>query len=202
MPLYNQTDWTQGLTKFLKDQLQKIVEHYQGSNAQTSFLTAGPTSVVDIDNILKIWNYCTQLAGHMYEVSTQPAAHMYEVSTQLAGHMYKVSTYLAAHMYKVSTELAAHIYEVSTWPPAYMYEVSAELATHMYKVSAQLAGHMYNISTQLVSHMYAVSTPIDQQKNMGMMKECVSLYLGQYHFTRAVGCDGCCRRVCWRGRTS
>ena len=64
------SDWAQAITKFLKEQLVKIMEHYQGSqtSATTSFLTAGPTAVVDIDSAMKYWNYVTQLAKHLYEV--------------------------------------------------------------------------------------------------------------------------------------
>ena len=62
----------QSITKFLKEQLQKIIEHYQGSTVphQTSFLTAGQTNAVDIDQALKYWNYCCALAKQLYDVSS------------------------------------------------------------------------------------------------------------------------------------
>ena len=67
---YHHSDWAQAITKFLKEQLMKIMEHYQGSQtaSTTSFLTAGPTAVVDIDSANKHWSYVTQLAKHLYEV--------------------------------------------------------------------------------------------------------------------------------------
>ena len=63
-------EWAQTLTRFLKEQLQKIIEHYQGSSSglQTSFLTAGGSSMVDVDSAIKIWNYTSDLTRHLYEV--------------------------------------------------------------------------------------------------------------------------------------
>ena len=61
-------DWSQAVCKFLKEQLLKILEYYQGSSSTTSFLTAGSTApVVEIDMTMRHWNYCSQLARHMYE---------------------------------------------------------------------------------------------------------------------------------------
>ncbi|XP_064639525.1 mediator of RNA polymerase II transcription subunit 12-like protein isoform X2 [Lineus longissimus] len=63
-------DWAQALTKFLKEQLQKISEHYvgSGSSAQTSFLTATQTTSQDLlDLSLRQWKYCTQLMQYMYK---------------------------------------------------------------------------------------------------------------------------------------
>jgi mediator of RNA polymerase II transcription subunit 12 len=66
-------EWTQALTKYLREQLQKILEYYQGSGggsavaaAQSGFLTAAPTTVIDLDGATRQWNYGTQLAQHMY----------------------------------------------------------------------------------------------------------------------------------------
>lgn len=70
--LFYPTDWTQSLTKYLKEQLQKIQDHYHGgiSGPQTSFLlTSQPTTQVDMEHALKQWTYCTRLAKHMYNVS-------------------------------------------------------------------------------------------------------------------------------------
>ena len=52
----------------MKDQLAKIIEHYQGSTTTTSFLTAGNTNTIDIDTAIKNWTYVTQLARTLYEV--------------------------------------------------------------------------------------------------------------------------------------
>jgi len=67
------TEWTQALTKYLREQLQKIIEHYQGGGggsalaaAQSGFLTAAPTTIVDLDGAMRQWNYGNQLAQHMY----------------------------------------------------------------------------------------------------------------------------------------
>ncbi|XP_070173165.1 mediator of RNA polymerase II transcription subunit 12-like protein isoform X2 [Littorina saxatilis] len=61
-------DWTQSLTKYLREQLQKIQEHYHsGANGpQTAFLLANHNSQADMESALKQWNYCTRLAKHMY----------------------------------------------------------------------------------------------------------------------------------------
>ncbi|XP_012937095.1 mediator of RNA polymerase II transcription subunit 12-like protein [Aplysia californica] len=64
-------DWTQALTKYLKDQLQKIQDFYHGTSTPqaTPFLLAqAPNpSQVDLDLAMKNWNYCTRFANHMYE---------------------------------------------------------------------------------------------------------------------------------------
>ncbi len=46
------------------------MDHYQGSSAglATSFLTAGGSSMVDVDSAVKIWNYIADLTKHLYEV--------------------------------------------------------------------------------------------------------------------------------------
>ena len=65
------SDWTQSLTKYLREQLQKIQEHYHsGANGpQTSFLLANHNSQADMEHAVKQWGYCTRLAKHMYNVS-------------------------------------------------------------------------------------------------------------------------------------
>jgi len=60
-------EWTQALTKFLHEQLQKIIEHHKGSGAQVGFLTAGPTSVIDVEAATRHWNYGMLLVQHMYD---------------------------------------------------------------------------------------------------------------------------------------
>jgi len=60
-------EWTQAVTKFLHEQLQKIMEHYKGTGAPVGFLTAGPTSVVDVDAATRQWNYVMLLVQHMYD---------------------------------------------------------------------------------------------------------------------------------------
>jgi len=60
-------EWTQALTKFLHEQLQKIIEHYKGTGTQVGFLTAGPTSVIDMDAATRQWNYVMLLVQHMYD---------------------------------------------------------------------------------------------------------------------------------------
>ncbi len=64
------SEWALTLTRFLKDQLQKVIDHYQGSGSglQTSFLTAGGSSMVDVDSAMKVWNFCCDLTKHLYEV--------------------------------------------------------------------------------------------------------------------------------------
>ncbi|CAG5131136.1 unnamed protein product, partial [Candidula unifasciata] len=65
-------DWTQALTKFLKDQLQKIQDYFTETSSTpmtTPFLLAPSpnTSKVDLDQAMKNWAYCTRFANHMYE---------------------------------------------------------------------------------------------------------------------------------------
>lgn len=55
------------MTKFLHEQLQKIIEHYKGTGAPVGFLTAGPTSVIDVDAATRQWNYVMLLVQHMYD---------------------------------------------------------------------------------------------------------------------------------------
>ncbi|GFO22710.1 mediator of RNA polymerase ii transcription subunit 12-like, partial [Plakobranchus ocellatus] len=70
-------DWTQALTKYLRDQLQKIQDFYHGTSggsggpSSTPFLLAPTpsTSQVDLDQATKHWNYCTRFANHLYEES-------------------------------------------------------------------------------------------------------------------------------------
>lgn len=61
-------DWVQTLTKYLREQLDKIKESYQGSSTQTSFLTAGQTNLVDVDLAMRQWTYCCDLGRNLYEV--------------------------------------------------------------------------------------------------------------------------------------
>jgi len=61
------SEWTGALTRFLHEQLQKIIEHHKGSGAQVGFLTAGPASVVDVDTATRQWNYGVLLVQHMYD---------------------------------------------------------------------------------------------------------------------------------------
>jgi len=61
------TEWTQALTRFLHEQLQKIIEHHKGTGAQVGFLTAGPATVIDVDAATRQWNYGVLLIQHMYD---------------------------------------------------------------------------------------------------------------------------------------
>ncbi|KAK0041422.1 mediator of RNA polymerase II transcription subunit 12-like protein isoform X3 [Biomphalaria pfeifferi] len=64
-------DWTQAISKYLKDQLQKIQDFYHGTSGATAtpfLLAPSPaTSQVDLDLAMKNWNYCTRFANHLYE---------------------------------------------------------------------------------------------------------------------------------------
>ncbi|KAK6194758.1 hypothetical protein SNE40_000324 [Patella caerulea] len=62
------SEWALAITKYLKDQLQKVQEFYHGgSSTQTSFLTTQQTPLqTDMDAALKQWHYCCRLARHMY----------------------------------------------------------------------------------------------------------------------------------------
>ncbi|KAL8595941.1 hypothetical protein ACOMHN_018253 [Nucella lapillus] len=64
-------DWTQSLTKYLREQLQKVQEFYHSSTngpQASGFLLANnhATSQADMETALKQWTYCTRLAKHMY----------------------------------------------------------------------------------------------------------------------------------------
>jgi mediator of RNA polymerase II transcription subunit 12 len=61
-------EWTQILTKFMRDQQVKLQEHYNPSSSTTS---ASPTSspvLLDEHKLAhKQWMYCVNLSRHMYE---------------------------------------------------------------------------------------------------------------------------------------
>ena len=60
-----------GLTKYMKEQLNKVQEFYHGSGTHMSFLTATQApSQVDLDLAMKQWGYCSKLARYMYDVSS------------------------------------------------------------------------------------------------------------------------------------
>lgn len=67
------TEWTQALTKYLREHLLKIMEYYQGTStggsgppSSSQFLINQPVTVIDLDLSLNHWNYGTQLAQFMY----------------------------------------------------------------------------------------------------------------------------------------
>jgi len=61
-------EWTQALTKFLHEQLQKVIDHCKGTGpAGGGFLTAGPALVIDVDAAMRQWNYGMLLVQHMYD---------------------------------------------------------------------------------------------------------------------------------------
>lgn len=62
--IYNFSEWTSTLIKFLKDQLVKLQELFHQS--------LGPTITATEDQklALKQWQYCTQLAKYLYEVKS------------------------------------------------------------------------------------------------------------------------------------
>ena len=62
------TEWCQAICRFLKDQLSKVTEHYHGSSTNTSFLTAGLPNLIDIEQVMKYWNYSSLLARNLYLV--------------------------------------------------------------------------------------------------------------------------------------
>lgn len=66
-------EWTQALTKYLREHLQKIMEYYQGNSPGGSgsassgqYLIIPPITVADLELAMSQWNYGTQLAQHMY----------------------------------------------------------------------------------------------------------------------------------------
>ncbi|CAH1781069.1 unnamed protein product [Owenia fusiformis] len=64
------TEWTQVLCRFCREQNVKMHDHYHGGPPvqQTGFLTATqPTQLIDIQAVMKIWDYCMGLIRHMYE---------------------------------------------------------------------------------------------------------------------------------------
>ena len=60
-------EWTQVMTKYMGDLLQKMIEYYGGgqSGAVPGFLTTG--SQVDIESVNRRWQYCDKLSLHMYQ---------------------------------------------------------------------------------------------------------------------------------------
>ena len=51
----------------MREQLQRILEHYQGAGTQSGFLTAGPASGPSIEVTTRQWTFGTQLAQHLYD---------------------------------------------------------------------------------------------------------------------------------------
>ncbi|KAF4529435.1 hypothetical protein B566_EDAN003531, partial [Ephemera danica] len=64
-------EWTQTLTKFMRDQQAKLQDHYNNSSGNTAGAGTSPSlSTEEHKTSLKQWNYCMQLARHMYEFLT------------------------------------------------------------------------------------------------------------------------------------
>ncbi|KAI8498739.1 Mediator of RNA polymerase II transcription subunit 12-like protein, partial [Branchiostoma belcheri] len=68
-------EWTQAMTRFLKEQLSKISEHYQqtpppagGSQSCSNLLgTNGPTMSQDTEQAMKLWQYNTRLTFYLFQ---------------------------------------------------------------------------------------------------------------------------------------
>ena len=57
----------QVMTRYMREQLQRIIEYYQGPSVQSGFLTAGPTAGPSIDVTTRQWTFGAQLAQHLYD---------------------------------------------------------------------------------------------------------------------------------------
>ncbi|XP_069105326.1 mediator of RNA polymerase II transcription subunit 12-like protein isoform X3 [Argopecten irradians] len=64
-------DWCQSLTKFMRDQIQKIQDPYHGTpgGPTSGFLTVSTNTniQIDLDLAIKQWHYSCKLARHMYD---------------------------------------------------------------------------------------------------------------------------------------
>lgn len=67
-------EWCQAITKYMRDQVQKIQEPHSGPGSTAGFLTV---SQPDPNQALKQWHYTCKLARHMYDVSS--CVHLYTV---------------------------------------------------------------------------------------------------------------------------
>lgn len=65
-------EWTCTLLKFMKEQLVKLQDYYQNNTNQNCNalvpIGGGPSPADEQRLALKQWQYCTQLAKHMYQV--------------------------------------------------------------------------------------------------------------------------------------
>lgn len=97
MHIYLISDWTQTLSRFLRDQLQKVTDYYHvggggtapggvsggtscvgggggglpcggGGNTCIGSSSLGSNSSPEVELHLKQWNYCSQLARCLFEV--------------------------------------------------------------------------------------------------------------------------------------
>ena len=61
-------EWTHALTKFLKDQLNKIADFYQGHFAGITSSQHQQRMTPEMEQALKQWNYIVRLSHWLYEV--------------------------------------------------------------------------------------------------------------------------------------
>lgn len=61
-------DWTHALTKFLKDQLNKIADFYQSHFGGITSSQHQQRMTPEMDQALKQWNYTVRLSHWLYEV--------------------------------------------------------------------------------------------------------------------------------------
>lgn len=89
------TEWTQIITKYLWEQLQKVAEFYRQFPSQgcSSPLPATPT---DVETATKQWEYNEKLAMFMFQVSSISELRCSSQTVQY--RMFPTNTYTGVHM--------------------------------------------------------------------------------------------------------
>lgn len=89
------TEWTQIITKYLWEQLQKVAEFYRQFPSQgcSSPLPATPT---DVETATKQWEYNEKLAMFMFQVSS--ISELGDSSQTVQYRMFPTNTYTCVHM--------------------------------------------------------------------------------------------------------
>lgn len=95
-------EWCQAITKYLRDQVQKIQEPHSGPGSTAGFLTV---SQPDPNQALKQWHYTCKLARHMYDVSSC-------VNSTLLNN-----SYYFVNLMKIRTSIYSPVFDMSHWKP-------------------------------------------------------------------------------------
>ena len=68
MAVHFPPDWTHAITKYLKDQLNKIADFYQSHFAGITSSQHQQRMTPEMEQALKQWNYTVRLSHWLYEV--------------------------------------------------------------------------------------------------------------------------------------
>lgn len=65
-------EWTHSLTKYLKDQLNKLSDYYQTHFSAITSSQLQQRMTPEVEQSQKQWNYTVRLANWLYEVQMMP----------------------------------------------------------------------------------------------------------------------------------